>query len=45
MATQDLRPLWIIAARTIVPALVGAFGALAATLAPVYHAAFCAGGV
>ncbi|QCS36985.1 hypothetical protein [Tortoise microvirus 38] len=29
------------AIRTILPALMGAVGALVATLAPIYHNAFC----
>lgn len=43
MKGYDLRPLWVIAARTLVPAMAGAFGAMAATIAPAFHQAFCAG--
>lgn len=39
------RPLKEIAIRTILPSLLGALGALAATAWPAYHTAFCAGGL
>lgn len=39
------RPLKEIAIRTILPALMGAVGALLAALAPAYHAAFCTASV
>lgn len=38
-------PLKEIAIRTILPALMGAAGALLAVLAPAYHAAFCTASV
>lgn len=39
------RPLKEIAIRTILPALMGAAGALLAALAPAYHSAFCTASV
>lgn len=38
----DTRPLWVIAARTVLPALFGALGAMTATIVPWAHQAFCA---
>ena len=40
---NDLRPLWVIALRTVLPAALGALGAIFATVAPVFHQTFCAG--
>lgn len=45
MTDKYKRPLKEIAIRTILPSLLGALGALAATVWPVYHTAFCAGGL
>ena len=42
MANQSLKQTAI---RTILPALMGAAGALLAALAPAYHAAFCTASV
>lgn len=39
------RPLAEIAIRTVLPSIVGALGAMTATLLPVYHQTFCAGGL
>lgn len=41
----DTRPVLVIAARTVLPAVMGAIGAIVATILPVYHAAFCAGSI
>lgn len=41
MPDRYKRPLAEIAIRTILPSVVGAAGALVATLLPVYHNAFC----
>lgn len=45
MSENYKRPLAEIAIRTILPSLLGALGAIAATVFPVYHQAFCAGGI
>ena len=45
MPEKYKRPLAEIAIRTILPGLLGAVGAIAATVLPIYHQAFCAGGV
>lgn len=39
------RSLAEIAIRTLLPAACGAIGALVMAIAPVYHTAFCAGGI
>lgn len=39
------RSLAEIAIRTLLPAVCGALGALVMAIAPVYHQAFCAGGL
>lgn len=44
MSEKYQRPLAEIAIRTILPSILGALGAIAATVFPVYHTAFCAGG-
>ncbi|WP_296222807.1 hypothetical protein [uncultured Sphingomonas sp.] len=41
MSERYARPLAEVAIRTILPSIVGAVGALVATLLPVYHNAFC----
>lgn len=44
MPVRDFRPVWVIAARTVVPAVLGALGALLASVWPAYVAAFCGTG-
>lgn len=43
MQDRFTRPLAEIALRTLLPAVCGALGALAMSVAPAYHQAFCAG--
>lgn len=41
MPYRDLRPVWLVAARAILPAVCGAVGAMLAMVAPLYYNAFC----